>query len=87
MKQIICTVYDRKSKNFSLPFYAVNVEIAERYILDSLRDSSSPLARWPKDFLVYQSGFFDDVSGETFTSPLEVLIDVNELFNRLENLK
>lgn len=71
MQKFIFSVYDMKSKVFSIPFFSVNQATALRDFERACRDVNSDLNAFPNDFSLYELGSFDDNTGliSTHTQP------------------
>jgi hypothetical protein len=64
MKWGVFSLYDVKARAYSTPFFLQNVDMAKRSLVDAMTyESASPLSRHPEDFMLYEMGEFDDVSG------------------------
>lgn len=67
MISLMFSVFDRKAKTFSVPFFSQRRELAIRSVASMVSDVSaqaSMLARFPEDFALFQLGSFDDESAK-----------------------
>lgn len=60
----IYSVFDRKADVFGTPFFAMNDNLAQRYVY--MREKADPgqLTEFPEDFLLVIMGTFDPQTGE-----------------------
>lgn len=63
MQKYLFSVYDVKANAFSNPFVAVNSNVALRSFATAANDANSEICQYPTDFILYQIGSFDDLSG------------------------
>ena len=56
------SVYDEKTKTYTVPFFAQTNEIAKRTVLGSF-SSTSQLVLYPSDYILYCLGSIDDTTG------------------------
>lgn len=68
MIQKIFCVHDSKAGTFLLPFYAINVEVAQRHFARGVADPNLDIAHYPEDFSLWEIGSYD-----TNTAKLESL--------------
>jgi len=57
------SIRDNKSDSFMVPFYAVNQNLAVRYVKQILQDSRNDIAKYPEDFMVHRVGEFETSTG------------------------
>lgn len=73
IKKMYC-IYDMKALVYSPPFYCSTNGEATRAFADSLADSKSPHSSHPEDYVLYEVGAFDYLSGVvTPVSPIHTL--------------
>lgn len=75
MIQKVFGVRDTKSLAFLQPFFSISTGSAVRAFSDAVNESgSSPLAKHPDDYLLYELASFDDESGAfENVSPIKML--------------
>lgn len=64
MKQKIFSVYDSKAEVFNTPFFMANAGMATRAFGDLVEDRTTTIHRHPGDYVLYEIGEFDDVTGQ-----------------------
>lgn len=72
MKRLVLSLRDTKAEVFLPPFYVPTVGVAYRQLQDELRRPESELAKHPDDYVVYEVGVWDDVTG-SFESDVGLL--------------
>ena len=66
-------VRDLKVEKYMKPFFAETTGEAIRYFEGLVVDPQTTVARWPRDFVLYELGVFDEESALCEThSPLEL---------------
>lgn len=60
MKSNIYTVFDIKAKVYTLPFYAMNHEVAIRSFRQKVNEPGHQFNLYPEDYALYFIGSFDD---------------------------
>lgn len=60
----IFSVRDLKAEAYLQPFFSANTNTATRAFQDACRQADSPFAKHPEDYMLFELGLFDDVSGE-----------------------
>lgn len=58
------SIYDAKAKFYQRPFLAPSTGEAIRAFIDSVNDSRYSMSKHPEDFILFEVGTFDDLSGE-----------------------
>jgi hypothetical protein len=61
---LIMSIFDSKSKNFSLPFFQINTETAIRAFRDIVNDPTTTINKYPDDFTMFELGTFDETVGK-----------------------
>lgn len=59
----IFAVYDNKAEAFMQPFFAETVGLALRAFQQNTENPDSVLYKYPNDFVLYEIGTFDDITG------------------------
>lgn len=59
----IYSVYDNKAEAYMAPFTTSNAGLALRTFADTVNNPDSIFAKHPDDFVLFELGTFDDVSG------------------------
>jgi len=74
----IFSIYDRKAKAYTRPFYETNEMTASRSFAQALRDTESQFSKTPEDFRMDRLGEFDDSNGviSAYESP-EPIMEAN----------
>lgn len=72
------SIYDRKPKRYSLPFFQVTIEAASREFKNLVNDPQSSLNKNPEDYTLFQIGEFDETEG-TLTSSTIAIVDASEV--------
>lgn len=68
---------DVKAESFDAPMFLPSDVAAQRITMDILQHPSSPIAKYPDDFLLYRIGDFDtDTAVMTSVSPVELVCSV-----------
>jgi len=62
MKEIF-SVYDNKAQVFSNPFFSTNKMTALRDFQAAAGDSNSQISQYPDDFVLFNIGNFDELTG------------------------
>lgn len=80
----VFSVYDSKAKVFNIPFLFPIAALAVRGFTSAVSDPRSSLNKFPDDFVLFEIGEFDDVSGhfENYREARPV-VTARELFNAL----
>lgn len=74
MMQKMFSVRDSKAMAFLQPFFSSANGSAIRAFIDAVNDKSTPLAKHPEDYILYEIGCFDDTTGEIIgLTPLKML--------------
>ena len=82
---ILVTIYDGAAKAYNTPYVSKNTETAIRSFADSMVVNST-LSRHPEDFILYQTGWFDELSGDVWKcEPRIKLTHGNELVGEENN--
>lgn len=64
MIKIMCAVYDTVSKVYAPPFYVNTKGEALRSLANAVNDKNmGDLAKHPKDFILFEVGSWDDLTG------------------------
>lgn len=63
MERFLYSVFDAKSRVFSIPFTSVNKFTALRDFNSAASDPQSDINRYPEDYSLYELARFDDESG------------------------
>lgn len=70
------SLYDSKSLQYHLPFYAATDGAAIRMVSELVNDKDTMVGRHPVDFHLYRIGHYDDALGGVYgISPLVHVID------------
>lgn len=77
MKHSIFTIYDSKAQAFLQPFFSVNLATAARACADVVADPATPFNKHPEDYVTFQIGHFDDLTGEI--TPTNVPVNLGPL--------
>ena len=74
MIQKMFAIRDGKAEAFLQPFFSIASGSAIRAFDDAINGDKSPLSSHPGDYVLYEIGHFDDVSGELVClTPLKML--------------
>lgn len=60
----VFSVYDNKAEAFMQPFFADTVGLALRAFQQNTENKDSVLNKYPNDFVLYEIGQFNDITGE-----------------------
>ncbi len=60
----IYAIWDRKSRKYDTPFFAISDIFAKRRYLIMADEKRSPLAMWPEDFELHRVGKFNMDQGD-----------------------
>lgn len=60
----VFSIYDTKGCMYGAPFFSVNAGTATRSFVELVNDSRSNVNKFPKDYILFELGSFDDRSGE-----------------------
>lgn len=66
--KFLFSVYDTKAAVFSNPFTSVNKFTAIRDFQNAVNDPQSNISQYPDDYILYELGSFDDITGEVTAS-------------------
>jgi len=79
----IFSIKDIKHDSYANPFFCKSVPDAMRQIIMALDNPNSMLAKFPTDFVLYQSGAFNEDNGTltSFDNPI-MIVTLDELANR-----
>lgn len=66
---IVCSVFDKKSRTFSLPQVFANEEVARRSCALAMRDPDSVFALYPEDYCLVVLATWDNMD---FENPLVI---------------
>ncbi|WNK14216.1 MAG: nonstructural protein [Microvirus sp.] len=69
MKFIVCTIYDKQSREYSQPFYTPNTATAQREFARLAKDAASVVNAFPDDYELYYVGEFNTEDGQLFSTP------------------
>lgn len=69
----IYSIFDSCAESYLQPFFAFNRGSAIRMFTASLADETSVFCKYPNEYILYEIGSFDDVSGQVLSSTLERL--------------
>lgn len=73
MLNLVFAVSDIKAGAFMAPFSAASAGLAVRMFQDAVANRDSVFHRHPDDFVLFQIGTFDDLTGELVaTSPVNL---------------
>lgn len=76
---IIATIYDSQAKAYN-PFFSQNADTAIRSFRDAMEKPGTIIHDNPEDFILYQTGIFDDLSGDVLpTEPRITLANGNQI--------
>lgn len=78
------TIRDKKADAVAAPFAAPNDGVACRYVMESLRDPQSMLAKYPKDYEVLFVGEYNESTGELGPAPARLIVEVTVLADTLK---
>lgn len=74
MKMKCFAVYDHKAKAFAQPFFQQTEGLAIRNFTAAVNEGTSPLGKYPEDFVLYAVGEWDDAIGRfTDCEPVVVI--------------
>lgn len=74
MIQKMFSLRDSKALAFLQPFFSTASGSALRALSDAVSDSKSPIGLHPEDYILYEVGSFDDLTGEVkAVSPIKML--------------
>lgn len=59
----LLSIYDEKTRLFSLPLCSPTVDSAIREFTKAIRDSQAMQDKFPQDYVLFDLGTFDDLSG------------------------
>lgn len=62
--QILCIIHDNQANAYNTPFASKNGNTAIRSFHDSIQQPGSVLHNHPEDFVLYQTGTFDELTGD-----------------------
>lgn len=83
MIQKMFAVRDTKAVAFLQPFFSSANGAALRALSDSVTEGKSPIAAHPEDYILYEIGTFDDVSGEIEgLAPIKLLASASDFVTR-----
>lgn len=74
MIKVVCSVYDKVSGLWGLPFAVPSAGAAVRAFVDEVRRPGSAFVDHPEDYFLYRVGAFDDESGGLSSSGDAVLL-------------
>lgn len=63
MQFIICSVFDRQSRQYSAPFTSFTQDTAVRDFVRAVRDSKGHTDKFPQDYELFKLGRFDSETG------------------------
>lgn len=68
------SIYDHKIKGYLKPFFDVHTGSALRAFEEACREASSPFAKFPSDFVLYELGTFNAETGEikSYSPPIQL---------------
>jgi len=61
------SIYDGKIRSFMRPFLDAHTGSALRSFEEACKEPSSPFAKFPQDFVMYEIGTFNEESGEVIS--------------------
>lgn len=59
----VFSLYDTKAMCYATPFFMGSIPSAVRAFGDLANDKNSPVAKHPKDYILFQIGEYDDSTG------------------------
>lgn len=62
----VYAIYDSKSRSYSMPYFAINDQVALRSFMQLALDNGSEVGRNPEDFSLHQLGTYDNETGTLF---------------------
>lgn len=70
----VFSIYDGKIKSFLKPFVDQHTGQALRSFEEACREPSSPFAKFPSDFVLYEVGTFDSETGnlESYSPKIQI---------------
>ena len=75
MKTKAFSVYDNKAMVWTNPFYAINIQVAQRIIFNAVNDEGHNFNLNPEDYSLHLVGEFNDEDG-VFTSHKKKILDL-----------
>ncbi len=64
MRHRAFSIFDQKAKAYMTPFYMSEVGMATRAFTDMVNKDDHPMSAHPEDYVLFEVGQFDDVSGQ-----------------------
>lgn len=64
MKQLAFSLLDEKAGTFSPPVFYMTPGLVVRAISDMISEGKSPIAKHAEDYVLYEVGAFDEVTGK-----------------------
>lgn len=58
------SIFDTKAEHFNVPFFMPNQAMAQRAFNDLAVDPKTLVGKHPEDYMLYEVGEFDDITGE-----------------------
>lgn len=81
MKLKAFSVYDQKAMIWTQPFFAINIQVAQRLMANSVRAEGHNFNLNPEDYALHIVGEWDDETG-VFTSHIKKVLDLITLVER-----
>ncbi|WNK13541.1 MAG: nonstructural protein [Microvirus sp.] len=69
MKFIVCSIYDKQSREYSQPFYTPNTATAQREFARLVKDTTTAVHAFPDDYELFQIGEFNTEDGQMHSTP------------------
>lgn len=83
MKLRVFSVYDGKIAGFMRPFFDAHLGNALRSFEEACKEPTSPFAKYPSDFVLYEIGSFDDEKGVLEShSPIQLVATAVEYVSK-----
>lgn len=81
------TLFDRKAVTYSIPFFFHNAAIAARAMSELVLDPSTDPGKYPADFELVFTGYFDTASGRLEAVPApSIITNLAQLLPQKETL-
>lgn len=74
MRHIVCSVFDKQSRQFSAPFTSFTSGTATRDFARAVRDSKGMVDKFPADYELYYIGSMDTDTGVLFCEAIPELL-------------
>jgi len=87
MKLRMITLFDKKTKIHHPPFFAHNRADAIRSIENNLSKEGTLFNKYPDDYQVYDTGEFDDTSGQVQGQQLDFICELSDIIGATKEPK